>query len=63
MVDKMQTKTSVGQVIDDLYSKERKYVGNKDKDNFLNFRSPIFELQKYHNLKANPHCLESVEEL
>lgn len=44
MVAKMQTKTSVGLVIDDLYNKERKYVRNKDKDNFLNFRSPIFEL-------------------
>lgn len=52
----------MGTVIDDLYSKERKYVRNKDKDNFLNYRSPIFELQKYHHLKANPACLESVEE-
>lgn len=62
MVDSMQVKTSARDVIDKLYHQERKYVGNKDKDNFLNYRSPIFELSKYHHLKANAHCLDSVEE-
>jgi len=42
----------VGYLIDEIYSKERKYVKNYDKDNFLNSKSPIFELQKYANLKT-----------
>ena len=49
-------------MIDNLYQKERKYVRNTEKDNFLNFRSPIFELQKFHNLKA-PLFLDSVDEI
>jgi len=45
-------KATVGYLIDEIYSKERKYVKNYDKDNFLNSKSPIFELQKYANLKT-----------
>jgi len=44
VVQKMQTHSRVGPIIDSLYKKERKYVSNADKDNYLNFRSPIFEL-------------------
>ena len=54
VVQKMQTHSRVGPIIDSLYKKERKYVSNADKDNYLNYRSPIFELQKYHVLKTNP---------
>lgn len=39
-------------MIDEIYRKERQYVPSYDKDNILQIRSPIFELQKYHNLKS-----------
>lgn len=44
-------KGSLRGMIDDFYVKDRAYVSNTDKDNFLNYRSPIFDLQTYHNLK------------
>ena len=56
----MRQKKPIGEIYDQLYQKERKYVSNADKDNFLNSQSPIFELQKYHNLRSK--CLESVTE-
>jgi hypothetical protein len=58
----MQTHSRVGPIIDSLYKKERKYVSNADKDNYLNFRSPIFELQKYHALKTNPILCTTIED-
>ena len=40
-------------LIDEIYSKERKYVKNVDKDNFLNAKSPIFQLDTFRHLKSN----------
>lgn len=40
-------------LIDEIYKKERMYIRNYDKDNILTVRSPIFELQKFHNLKSS----------
>lgn len=42
----------VSELIDQIYKKERRYTKNYDKDNILNGRSAIFNLQKYHNLKT-----------
>jgi len=35
-------------MIDDIYKRERMYVGGYDRDNILTSSSPIFELQKFH---------------
>ena len=43
----------VSYLIDEIYSKERKYVKNVDKDNFLNAKSPIFQLDTFRHLKSN----------
>ena len=43
----------VSYLIDEIYSKERKYVKNHDKDNFLNAKSPIFQLDTFRHLKSN----------
>ena len=43
----------VSYLIDEIYSKERKYVRNHDKDNFLNAKSPIFQLDTFRHLKSN----------
>ena len=43
----------VSYLIDEIYSKERKYVKNIDKDNFLNAKSPIFQLDTFRHLKSN----------
>jgi hypothetical protein len=58
----MKKKSSVTQLIDDVYKKERRYITNTDKDNFFNFNSPIFELQRFHNIKPYG-VLDSVEHL
>jgi hypothetical protein len=34
----------VSSLIDEIYRKERAYIGNYDKNNILTIRSPIFEL-------------------
>ncbi len=43
---------AITSMINDLYAKERKYISNQDKDNFVSSALPIFELQRYHNLKT-----------
>ena len=52
-----QTKVSwhilVSELVDQIYKKERQYTKNYDKDNILNGRSPIFDLQKFYNLKSH----------
>jgi len=58
----MKKKSSVTNIIDDVYKKERRYISNTDKDNFLNFKSPIFELQRFHNIKPYG-VLDSIEHL
>ena len=40
-------------LIDEIYSKERRYIKNVDKDNFLNAKSPIFRLDQFRHLKSN----------
>ena len=42
----------VSKMINSIYKKERQYVANYDKDNFLNKHSAIFELSKFHRLKS-----------
>ena len=53
--EKMNTKHSVTKLIDQIYHDDRKFTSKADKDNYLNFRSPIFELKKVHNLKASEY--------
>ena len=40
-------------MIDEIYRKERRYIRNFDKDNFLLGQSPIFELERILNLKTH----------
>ena len=47
------TPVLVSELVDQIYKKERQYTKNYDKDNILNGRSPIFDLQKFHNLKSH----------
>jgi hypothetical protein len=44
----------VATLIDEIYKKERKYIGNYDSDNILCSRSPIFHLETIHHLKQTP---------
>ena len=39
-------------MIDEIYQKERRYITNFDRDNIVCTQSPIFELQKFHQLKT-----------
>ena len=55
----------VSNLIDKIYSKDRRYTVNKDAENLLNIRSPIFRLHNFHNLKTysgveNPGALKPV---
>ena len=40
-------------MIDDIYKKERLYVSSVDRDNTFTPREPIFQLERYRNLKTH----------
>lgn len=40
-------------LINQIYKKERTYVKSNDKDNTVTVSSPIFDLEKIHNLKTH----------
>ena len=54
----MSTKQSVTKLIDQIYHDDRKFMSKADKDNYLNYRSPIFELKKVHNLRRSDYFEE-----
>ena len=43
----------MSELVDQIYKKERQYTNNYDKDNILNGRSPIFDLQRFNHLKSH----------
>jgi hypothetical protein len=53
--EKMNTKHSVTKLIDQIYHDDRKFMSKADKDNYLNFRSPIFDLNKVHKLRTSEY--------
>ena len=55
---KMSSKQSVTKLIDQIYRDDRKFMSKADKDNYLNYRSPIFELKKVHNLRLSDYMEE-----
>ena len=58
----MKTKSSVTNIIDDVYKKERRYITNTDKDNFINYKSPIFDLQRFHNIMPKGTVLNTIDD-
>lgn len=44
--------SKIKQVIDDIYQKEKKYVKQYIREDYLQPQNPIFNLGKYHNIKT-----------
>eukprot|EP00347_Sterkiella_histriomuscorum_P005013 403358235 len=57
----MNNTSKIKQVIDDLYSKEKRYTKQYARDDLLQVQNPIFNLNKYQNLQSYTNVASKTE--